>query len=169
MGSISPVSSPKPDRNIGEEQLAEDVQSDICSEISDDDYNEFFQIYLFGTDEQRRDAVNKIMKYSDFDPNYDEGMLFIRAAEKGDLGFLCKLIKTSSKNATLTDNIQSALLYAAYGGHFNCVLLLVEQGAAPQHLFGTTAYTNYPSIKAFFDEIIAAQHNHLENFAQGII
>lgn len=142
------------------------VQNNMCSEISDDDYNEFFRIYLFGTEEERADAVDKIMAYSDFNPNYDEGMLFVRAAEKGDLHFLSKLITTSSQNATLTDNIQSALIYAAYGGHLACVQFLVEKGATPQHLLGTTAYTNCPAIKAFFDKIIAEQHTHLPNFSQ---
>ena len=101
------------------------------------DYNEDFENhYIYG----RRE---KAMKYIDFiDPDYDEGYFFIIAARNGDIEMLNALIeKGREKDLDITNSIQEGLIASANARQKECVKMLVDNGANPGLLAGTSIYS----------------------------
>ena len=120
-------------------------------DIQDYDYNEDFgDHYIYG----RREKAIELLDY--IDPNHDEGYFFIIAARNGDIDMLTALIeKGKEKDPDNTINsIQEGLGTAAHKGYLDCVKLLIENGADPKELIGTTAYNNHQHIKEYLDKII---------------
>ena len=135
--------------------LQEKIDTQNLLEIKDivdiQDPNEVFQHeYVFGDQEKAVELLDYI------DPNYDEGYFFVIAARNGDVDMLTTLIEKGREKDpdNTTNSIQEGLGTAAHSGHLNCVELLIEKGANPKELIGTTGYDNHQHIKEYLDKII---------------
>ena len=100
------------------------------------DPNEVFQHeYVFGD----RKKATELLDY--IDPNYDEGYFFIIAARNGDIDMLTALIeKGKEKNLDTTNSIQEGLIASANAEQKECVKMLVDNGANPKLLTGSSIY-----------------------------
>lgn len=106
-------------------------------DIQDYDYNEDFgDHYIYG----RREKAIELLDY--IDPNHDEGYFFIIAARNGDIDMLTALIeKGKEKDPDNTINsIQEGLIASANARQKKCVKMLVDNGADPELLTGSSIY-----------------------------
>ena len=124
------------------------------TEDKDDFYGDFYESYVAASTQEAREAAVQtlVAKLASspllkFEPNYEDGIFFIRAAENGDLPFLQWLVECSEHTVDLSD----AFMVAAHDGHLDCVKFLVDKGLDPNSLLGSTAYNNHAHIKNFLD------------------
>jgi hypothetical protein len=112
-------------------------------ELSKEEYHDIFiQMYLFGEKEEAMKLVPFI------DPNYDEGFLVKKAAQRADIEMLTALL-----NKGATAGIQDALVAAARKiDDKGCINLLIQHGANPLLLRETDLSLN-PAIQAFLPYI----------------
>lgn len=127
--------------------------NDLANE--DDLYDNFYERYVTATTREEREiAVQGFITQLassplfNFDPNYEDGILFIQAVENGDLPFLQWLVACSEDTVNLFDT----LMVAANRGHLECVKFLIDdKGMDPNSLVDYGAYNNHMHIKQYLD------------------
>lgn len=84
----------------------------------------------------------------------DEDVLryFTWAAQGNGIKELEELLQPENRRENRTACLESALNMAAYCGHLDSVILLINAGADSEKLVGTTAYTNHSSIETYLNE-----------------
>jgi hypothetical protein len=88
---------------------------------------------------------------------YEHGLFAVYAAMRGNIEVLNILYENPQKEE-LKKYQQNILVASANYGHSECVKFLLEHGANPVELQGTTAYNNYQEVEKLFNE-----HLHIEN------
>lgn len=116
---------------------------------------DFFNNYVFGPQEKRAEAVAHFFASPYHDPNYDDGLFFVRAAENQDRELLQKLIENNQDPESLADGLFNALMEAADRKYKDLINFLFAHGADPDYSIKQySVYYNDPDIKACIDEQI---------------
>ena len=103
------------------------------------DFNEAFQEqYVIFKD---KEAALELLDY--IDPNYDEGFFFVIAARNRDIDMLTALIERGNQKdpGNTINSIQEGLIASANARQKECVKMLVDNGANPKLLAGTSIYS----------------------------
>ncbi len=92
------------------------------------------------------------------DLGYEKGMFGIYAAMNGHTEIL-QLLYQHTKSGEIKQYQHNIFNAAASNGQIECVKFLLDSGANPLELKGTTAYNNYEEVKVIFDQYIS-EHEH---------
>jgi ankyrin repeat protein len=127
-------------------------ESPIKEEITP---SEQFEMLL--SDNQSEEAIKYLQANKDrIDVNFDGGLPILRAVENKDLTMV-KLLLEQGADVNLFD----ALEMAAYQGDAQCAEILIDHLPSNEdvrEIRTSTAYTNYPHIKALIDHKIQAKY-----------
>lgn len=141
------------------ESFVDNIFPTVDSEASVDKHENlhdiFYEKYVSATTQDDREQVVQALiaelassPLVKFEPDYENGIFFIRAAERGDLPFLQWLVACSEDTVNLFDTFMTA----ANRGHLECVKFLIDdKGMNPNSLVGYGAYDNHMHIKQFLD------------------
>jgi ankyrin repeat protein len=102
------------------------------------------------------------------DLGYEKGLFGIYAAMNGNKDVL-DILYQDPRSEELKKYQHNIFNTAASHGNINCVKFLLEQGANPKELQGTTAYNNYQAVEEIFNDYEVNQiklsgNNHQNDF-----
>jgi len=98
------------------------------------------------------------------DLGYEGGIFAIYAAKKGNSDIL-KILYQCQKNNEVKQYQHDILNAAASSGQISCIEFLLEQGADPLELKGTSAYNNYQAVEEIFRDYelkLSGENNHVQ-------
>jgi|APGre2960657444_1045066.scaffolds.fasta_scaffold61407_2 hypothetical protein len=124
------------------------------SDLSKEDlYDRVLKASLEGDENLLLETLN-IAKYNNItlDLSYQEGLFAVIAAQKGNrevLEILCNYDKNIIPNYGV-----EMLSHAANYGKIDSIKYLLDKGANPLELKGTTAYNNYQEVENIFNQYL---------------
>lgn len=119
------------------------------------DSDNLASLCLYGN---REELINIIQEFNKFgvklDLCQDDGYFGILAIQNDHIDILKLLFDNDEGFVSNFDIKQTLLNVAALHGKIECVKFLLENGANPEPLKGTTSYSNYHEVKRIFDDWI---------------
>lgn len=122
-------------------------------ELEEDLSNNMLNASLDGNMELLNKTLN-FAKYNNLlvDLSYRDGLCPVLAAQKGNYEVLETFINYDK--SLISTYGTEMLAHAASHGQIKCVKFLLEHGANPLELKGTTAYNNYQEVETLFNQYL---------------
>jgi len=124
------------------------------SDLSKEDlYNNILKASLEGDKNLLMETLN-LAKFNNvtLDLSYQDGLFVVLAAQKGNHEVL-EILCDYDKNLIPTYGIEM-LSHAANYGKIDSIKYLLDKGANPLELKGTTAYNNYEEVENIFNQYL---------------